>query len=176
MIFSAAKIQGAWLISPEPIADHRGHFARIFCTEEFADHNLSTVFVQSSISYNHKKHTLRGLHYQSAPAAEAKLIRCTRGAIFDVILDLRRESPTYLAWQAFELTAENSQALFIPEYCAHGFLTLQDHTEVLYQMTTPHSPAHATGVRWNDPAFAIAWPEGEKIMSDRDATYPDYQP
>jgi dTDP-4-dehydrorhamnose 3,5-epimerase len=176
MIFSATNIQGAVLISPEPIADHRGHFARTFCAAEFAAEHLPTIFVQSSISYNHKKHTLRGLHYQSPPAAEQKLIRCTRGAIFDVILDLRQNSPTFLTWQGFELTAENAKSLFIPAYCAHGFLTLEDATEVLYQMTTPHSPAHASGVRWNDPAFAITWPEGEKIMSDRDATYPGYQP
>jgi dTDP-4-dehydrorhamnose 3,5-epimerase len=175
MIFKPTNIDGVILITPEPITDHRGHFARMFCAQDFAAQNLPNAFVQSSISQNPKKHTLRGLHYQSPPAAEAKLIRCTRGAIFDVILDLRKTSPTYLTWQSFELTAENAKTLFIPECCAHGFLTLEDHTDVFYQMTTPHSPANAAGIRWNDPTFAITWPQGEKIMSDRDATYPDYK-
>lgn len=176
MIFSATNIKDAVLIGPEPIADHRGHFARIFCAAEFAARGLPTLFVQSSVSYNHKKHTLRGLHYQSAPAAEAKLVRCTRGAIFDVIVDLRRDSASYLTWQSFELTAENARALFVPAYCAHGFLTLEDRTEVFYQMSAPYDPDHAAGIRWNDARFAIAWPDGDKIMSERDAGLPDYRP
>jgi dTDP-4-dehydrorhamnose 3,5-epimerase len=176
MIFSPTKIPGAVLITPEPITDHRGHFARVFCAEEFHAQNLPKTFVQSSISFNPKKHTLRGLHYQAPPAAEAKLIRCTRGAIFDVILDLRKTSPAYLTWQSFELTAQNAKSLLIPAYCAHGFLALEDGSEVFYQMDSAQNPDYASGVRWNDPSFAIAWPEGDKIMSDRDATYPDFKP
>jgi len=176
MIFTPAKIQGACLITPEPITDHRGHFARLFCQDEFAAQKLPQSFAQSSISFSPQKHTFRGLHYQSPPAAEEKLVRCTRGAVCDVILDLRKNSPTYLTWQSFELTAQNAHSLFIPAYCAHGFLTLEDNTELFYQMTTPQNPSYATGVRWNDPTFAITWPADPKIISERDATYPDHKP
>jgi dTDP-4-dehydrorhamnose 3,5-epimerase len=174
--FTKAALPGAWLIDIDPIADDRGHFARCFCRDEFADHGLPADFVQSSLSFNHRRGTLRGLHYQAAPAAEGKLIRCTRGAIFDVMLDLRPDSSTYLQWQGFTLTAANAAAVFIPPGLAHGFQSLADDTEIVYQMTTRYSPAHAAGVRWNDTAFAITWPIPDPILSPRDANYPDFRP
>jgi dTDP-4-dehydrorhamnose 3,5-epimerase len=174
VIFTEASLPGAWLIEIEPMADERGHFARSFCRDAFREQGIDTDFIQSSVSFNTRNGTLRGLHFQSAPAAEGKLVRCTRGAIFDVVLDLRPHSPTYLRWQAFELTAVNTAAVFIPPGLAHGFQTLSDETEVFYQMTTRYAPALATGVRWNDPAFGITWPIVNPILSPRDASYPDF--
>jgi dTDP-4-dehydrorhamnose 3,5-epimerase len=173
--FTKAALPGAWLIDIDPIADDRGHFARLFCHDEFAAHGIPAEFVQSSLSFNHRRGTLRGLHFQVAPAAEGKLVRCTRGAVFDVMLDLRADSPTYLQWQGFDLTALHAAAVFIPPGLAHGFQTLADDTEIFYQMTTRHSPDHATGVRWNDAAFGITWPIADPILSPRDANYPDYR-
>ena len=175
MIFTEAALPGVWLIEIELMSDERGHFARSFCHDAFRDHGIETEFVQSSVSFNTRIGTLRGLHFQSAPAAEGKLVRCTRGAIFDVVLDLRPHSPTYLRWQSFELTAVNTAAVFVPPGLAHGFQTLADETEVFYQMTTRYTPALASGVRWNDSAFGITWPIAHPTLSARDAHYPDFQ-
>jgi dTDP-4-dehydrorhamnose 3,5-epimerase len=176
MRFTETKVAGAFLIEPEPIADERGFFARTWCREEFAGHGLTGELAQANISYNHRRGTLRGLHYQAAPHAEAKLVRVTRGAIWDLALDLRRDSPTYLAWFGAELTDENRQMLYVPEGCAHGFLTLTDDAEVAYQMSAPYAPEAARGVRFDDPAFAIEWPGEVVVINERDRTYPDFAP
>ena len=176
MQFIQTKVEGAFRIEPEPIADERGFFARVFCREEFADHGLNPELAQGNVSFNHAKGTLRGLHYQAPPHQEAKLVRCTRGAIWDVALDLRRDSPTYLAWAGHELSDANRSMLYVPEGCAHGFLTLTDGAEVTYQMSAPYAPAAGRGVRWNDPAFGIDWPGEVVVINRRDATYPDLEP
>ena len=176
MWFIQTKVEGAFLIEPEPIADERGFFARVFCREEFADHGLNPELAQGNVSFNHAKGTLRGLHYQAPPHQEAKLVRCTRGAIWDVAVDLRPGSPTYLAWAGHELSDANRSMLYVPEGCAHGFLTLTDGAEVTYQMSAPYAPAAGRGVRWNDPAFSIDWPGEVVVINQRDATYPDLEP
>jgi len=174
VIFTELALPGAYLIELEPYVDERGFFARVWCHRELEEHGLDTRVSQSSISYNRRRGTLRGMHFQVAPHAETKLVRCTRGSIHDVIIDLRPDSPTYLRHLAVELTAENRGTLYIPEGFAHGFQTLEDDTEVLYQMTTPYSPAHARGVRWNDPTFGIEWPIADPIIIERDDSYPDF--
>jgi dTDP-4-dehydrorhamnose 3,5-epimerase len=176
MRFTETKVAGAFLIEPEPIADERGFFARTWCREEFADHGLTGELAQANISFNHRKGTLRGLHYQAAPHAEAKLVRSTRGAIWDLALDLRRDSPTYLAWSGSELSDANRAMLYVPEGCAHGFLTLTDDAEVAYQMSAPYAPEAARGVRFDDPAFGIEWPGEVVVINERDRTYPDFAP
>ena len=176
MIFRETVVPGAFVIEPERLRDERGFFARTWCVRECAEHGLNPQVVQCSISVSEKKGTLRGLHYQAAPHAETKLVRCTRGAIYDVIVDLRADSPAFLRHFAVELSAENHTMLYVPEGVAHGFQTLADDTEVAYQMSAFHALAHARGVRWNDPAFAIAWPPGERIISERDRSYPDFAP
>jgi dTDP-4-dehydrorhamnose 3,5-epimerase len=176
MRFTETKVAGAYLIEPEPIADERGFFARTFCREEFAANGLNPDLVQANVSWNHRKGTLRGMHYQDAPHQEAKLVRCTRGAIFDVALDLRPDSPTYLAWFGAELSDGNRHLLYVPEGCAHGFLTLTDATEVAYQMSAPYAAAAARGVRWDDPAFGIRWPGEVVVINERDRSYPDASP
>jgi len=153
--------------------DERGFFARTFCINEFATHGLDTKLVQCSISFNTRKGTLRGLHYQTAPHAETKLVRCTRGAVYDVVVDLRANSPTLRQWVGVELTEQKRNMVYIPEGCAHGFLTLADESEVFYQMSEFYSPKSARGVRWNDPAFRIGWPGKVEVISERDRTYPD---
>lgn len=172
MKFIETKLKGAYIIEPERLEDERGFFARTFCQKEFEANGLNTRLVQCSISYNKRKGTLRGMHYQTAPMAEAKLVRCTRGAIYDVIVDLRPDSPTYCQWFAEELNAENSKMVYIPEGFAHGFQTLKDDTEVFYQMSEFYSPEHAQGVRWDDPAFGIGWHLNKKIISEKDKNYP----
>jgi dTDP-4-dehydrorhamnose 3,5-epimerase len=176
MRFVQTKVEGAFLIEPEPIADERGFFARVFCRQEFADHGLNPELAQGNVSFNHVKGTLRGLHYQAAPHQEAKLVRCTCGAIWDVALDLRPGSPTYLAWAGYVLSDANRSMLYVPEGCAHGFLTLTDGAEVTYQMSAPYAPAAGRGVRWDDPAFGIDWPGEVVVINQRDATYPDMEP
>ena len=176
MRFTETKVAGAFLIEPEPIADERGFFARTWCREEFADHGLTGELAQANLSFNHRQGTLRGLHYQAAPHAEAKLVRVTRGAIWDLALDLRRGSPTYLAWFGAELSDANRQMLYVPEGCAHGFLTLTDDAEVAYQMSAPYAPQAARGVRFDDPAFGIEWPGEVVVINERDRTYPDFAP
>ncbi len=174
MTITETALAGVWLVTPEPLEDFRGFFARTWCEREFRAAGLVDRWVQSSISYNKKKGTLRGLHFQRAPHAEVKLVRCTRGALHDVVVDLRRDSPTFKQHVAVELTADNRTMIYIPEGCAHGFQTLEDGTEVLYQMSQFYAPDHADGVRWDDPAFGIRWPLPDPLMSDRDRTYPDH--
>jgi len=170
------KISGAFVVEADPERDARGYFARTFDDAVFARHGVALVTRQCSTSFNAKRGTLRGLHYQADPESEIKLVRCTRGAIFDVAVDLRANSPTFRQWVGLELTEEDPRALLIPRNCAHGFLTLADASEVFYQIDTPFAPALARGVRWNDPAFAIAWPLEPVIMTPKDANYPDFAP
>lgn len=165
------RIKGAFIIDIEPIKDERGFFARTWCAKEFMEHGLNPNLVQCNISYNIRRGTLRGMHYQIAPYEEAKLVSCTSGGIYDVILDLREDSLTFKQWQAFELSASNYRMLYIPEGVAHGFQTLQDETTVFYQMSEFYHPECARGVRWDDLAFAINWPIVEKIISEKDENY-----
>lgn len=179
MIFRDTPLRGTFVIEPELRSDERGAFARTFCAEEFSAHGLDPGVAQVNISLNERSGTLRGLHYQADPHGEAKLVRCTRGVIFDVAVDLRPASPSYRRWFAAELTAEGHRALFIPVGCAHGFQSLCDDSEVLYLMSAPYVPGAGRGVRWDDPAFDIRWPEppaGGRTISQRDATYPDLAP
>ena len=176
MTFHDTKLPGVFEIHIEPNSDERGFFARSWCQKEFGDHGLSSNLVQCSVSLNLRKGTLRGMHYQMAPYAETKVVRCTAGAIYDVVLDLRAQSPTFKRWFAKVLSAENRHSLYIPEGCAHGFLTLTDESEVFYQMSEFYHPEAGRGVRWNDPAFQIAWPEKVEVISERDRSYPDFEP
>ena len=173
MLFTETKLPGAWVIEPERIEDERGFFARTWCRREFAERGLSTELAQCSISFNAKKGTLRGMHYQLEPHAEVRLVRCTRGAIYDVIIDLRHDSSTFGQWFAVELTAKNRQMLYVPEGFAHGFQTLEDDTQIFYQMSQFYRPDSVRGVRWDDPAFGVQWPEPIRLISDRDRSYPD---
>jgi dTDP-4-dehydrorhamnose 3,5-epimerase len=172
MIFTETALAGAYAIDLHPIKDERGFFARSFCADEFTARGLPARMPQSSVSYNHHRGTLRGLHFQAAPHAEEKLVRCTAGAIFDVIVDLREGSPTRHRWVGFELSAENRRALFVPKDFAHGFLTLSDRSEVLYMISVPYAAGFERGVRWNDPAFGIDWPLEPLHIAARDAAYP----
>lgn len=174
--FANTGLPGAFVIEPEFLADERGFFARTWCAREFADHGLKHVFVQGNISFNRRTGTLRGLHYQTPPHEEAKLVRCTAGAICDVIVDLRPDSPAYLKNFAVELTQENHKMLYVPEGCAHGFQTLADGTEVLYHMSEFYSPECSAGHRWNDPAFGIDWPLEVSVISERDSSYASFSP
>lgn len=176
MRYQAASVSGAWVIEPERHEDDRGFFARIFDGEEFAARGLNPQLAQASISFNKRRGTLRGIHWQAAPHEEDKLVRCTHGALWDVALDLRRDSPTYLKWHAEELTAANHRMLYIPRGCAHGALTLADDTEIHYHIAQPWVPAAARGARWNDPAFAIRWPEPVQVIAERDRSWPDFRP
>lgn len=173
MIFTETKLGGAFIIEPERHEDERGFFARTWCQRQFEAHGLNPRLVQCNISFNRRKGTLRGMHYQTAPHAEAKLVRCTMGAIYDVILDLRPDSATLKQWVAVELTADNHRMLYIPEGLAHGFQTLADDTEVFYQMSEFYHPENVWGVRWDDPEFGIRWPLNEvSEISDKDSNCP----
>lgn len=177
MIFKELELKGAFVIEPELIKDERGFFARSWCQHEMRQQGLNPDLVQSNISYNSHKGTLRGMHFQAAPYEEAKLVRCTSGAIYDVIIDLRTASATFKQWAGLELTARNRLALYIPEGFAHGFQTLEDESEVFYQMSEFYQADYARGVRWNDPAFGISWPNIEnenRIISAKDASYRDF--
>lgn len=174
MKFSPTALVGACIIDIEPVPDERGFFARSWCREEFARHGLNPDLAQCSISFNKKRGTLRGMHYQAKPHEETKVVRCTRGAIYDVIVDLRPESPTFRKWIAVELSADNRRMLYIPAGFAHGFQSLTDDTEVFYQISAPYYPESARGVRWDDPAFGIEWPVMERVISDKDRQYPDF--
>jgi dTDP-4-dehydrorhamnose 3,5-epimerase len=174
--FVPTRLSGACIIDIEPLSDERGFFARTFCRDEFAAHGLRIDFPQCNTSYNSQRGTLRGMHFQREPYAEAKLVRCTRGAIYDVIVDLRPESPSLCRWMAVELTAENHRMLYVPEGFAHGFQTLADDSEVFYQMGAMYRSDAAAGVRWNDPAFEIHWPLPDPVISSRDAGYGDFVP
>jgi len=177
VIFNETKLKGAYIIEVEPFEDERGSFARTFCREEFETHGLNSFVAQCNISHNRKRGTLRGMHYQIAPYAEAKLVTCLAGSIYDVIIDLRPDSITYCHWLAVELSARRRRSLiYIPEGFAHGFQTLEDDTEVFYQMSHSYVSKAARGVRWDDPAFAIDWPDGPRTLSDRDNNYPDFSP
>lgn len=176
MDLTATDIPGVFIVEPQPHRDERGFFARTWCADEFAAAGLNPALAQCSISFNPAVGTLRGMHYQAAPHAEAKLVRCTMGAIFDVALDLRPDSPAYLRHVGVELSAENRRALYIPEGCAHGFLTLADDSEVFYQISVPYAPGSARGARFDDPAFGIRWPGPAKVISARDRAYPDFSP
>jgi len=172
--FSPTALAGACIIDIEPVPDERGFFARSWCREEFVRHDLNPDLAQCSISFNKKRGTLRGMHYQAKPHEETKVVRCTRGAIYDVIVDLRPESSTFRKWIAVELSADNRRMLYIPAGLAHGFQSLTDDTEVFYQISTPYHPESACGVRWDDPAFGIEWPVMERVISDKDRQYPDF--
>ena len=176
MIFTETKLSGAFIIEPEPIADERGFFARTFCAREFAAHDLQTDFVQCNTSFNVKKGTLRGMHYQAAPHQEIKIVRCIAGTIFDVIIDLRPDSPTYTRWISVELSAVNRKMVYIPKDFAHGFLTLSDNAEVFYHMSTFYVPEAARGLHYKDAVFNIDWPASIKEISLKDQGYPSFQP
>jgi dTDP-4-dehydrorhamnose 3,5-epimerase len=167
-------VAGAFVLEIEPAHDERGFFARIFSTDEFAHHGLVTSFVQSGIAFNPRRGTLRGMHFQLAPHGEVKLIRCTAGAVYDVIVDLRSDSPTLRQWTSVELSADNHRSLYVPEGFAHGYITLTDNAELVYQMSAPYHAHSARGIRWNDSAFGIEWPLEPLVISPRDAAYPDF--
>jgi len=175
VIFTESPLAGAWVIELERHEDERGSFARSWCQREAEAHGLNPRVAQCNVSFNKRRGTLRGMHYQSAPRQEAKLVRCTRGAIHDVIIDLRPASPTFKRHFATVLDAGSGRMLYVPEHFAHGFQTLEDDTEVFYQMSEFYSPKHTRGVRWSDPAFAIRWPEDARTISERDRAYPDYR-
>ncbi len=171
----ATPLAGAWVVELSRLEDERGHFARTFDSSVFEAHGMDRRVAQMNTSFNRRSGTLRGMHFQASPHGEAKLVRVTRGAVFDVIVDLRDGSATRHAWFGVELTAENDRSLFVPAGFGHGFQTLADDTEMLYVMSTPYVGEAARGVRWDDPAFAISWPDapGGRVISERDATYPD---
>ena len=172
MIFTELALRGAFIVDMEPRKDDRGYFSRSFCREEFSRNGLETGVAQCNVSVNLRKGTLRGMHYQMPPKAEAKLVRCTRGVVHDVIVDLREGSPTFLRWEAVKLTGNSDRMVYIPEGFAHGFQTLVDDAEVFYLMFESYSPDHARGVRWDDPALGIEWPIPDPIVSERDREYP----
>jgi len=174
MIFKETSLKGAFVIEPECRQDERGFFARTWCEREFTAAGLPLQWVQCNISFSRQRGTLRGMHYQAAPYEEAKLVRCTMGAIYDVIIDLRAELPTFRQWLAVELAADNRRLLFIPKGFAHGFQTLADETEVFYQMSQFYAPEYTRGVRWDDPAFKVSWPAGTRLISERDRGFPDF--
>jgi dTDP-4-dehydrorhamnose 3,5-epimerase len=177
VIFNETKLKGAYIIEVEPFEDERGSFARTFCREEFERRGLNSFVAQCNISQNRKKGTLRGMHYQIAPHAEAKLVTCLAGSIYDVIIDLRADSATYREWLAVELSGNGRRSmLYVPEGFAHGFQTLEDDTEVFYQMSAFYEPGSARGIRWDDPAFAIRWPNAPRILSNRDKSYSNFHP
>jgi len=177
MIFKEARLEGAFIVEMEAIRDNRGFFARAWCQKEFEDHGLVSCFVQNNITYSARRGTLRGLHYQIPPHEEPKLVRCTQGAIYDVIVDLRPESPTYMQWLGMELTAENRKMIYMPGGFAHGYQILMDDTEVFYQVGTFYAPQYERGIRWDDPAFAIEWPINPPVvLSEKDKHWTDYLP
>jgi len=175
MIFHKTRIPGVFEIHLEPKSDERGFFARSWCQKEFESHGLNSKVMQCNVSFNSRKGTLRGVHYQTAPYAETKIVRCTRGAIYDVVVDLRAQSPTFKLWVALVLTATDRNMVYIPEGCAHGFLTLENETEVFYQMSEVYHAESARGVRWDDPAFQIVWPATVEVISERDRSYPNFE-
>jgi dTDP-4-dehydrorhamnose 3,5-epimerase len=175
VIFTETPLRGAFVIEPEPVEDARGLFARTWCRREFEARSLETRIAQCSTSFNKRKGTLRGMHYQASPAAETKIVRCTRGSLFDVIIDLRHDSPTFTRHFAAVLSADNRYMLYVPVGFAHGFQTLEDDTEVFYQISEFYSPEHARGVRWNDSIFGVSWPDDARTIVERDRSYPDFR-
>jgi len=174
MIFVETELQGAFVVKLEKFEDERGFFARSWCRREFESQGLNPNLLQCNISFNRKKGTLRGMHYQAPPNEEAKLVRCTMGAIYDVIIDLRPDSSTFKQWISLEMTSENKKMIYIPEHFAHGFITLEDNTEVFYQMSEFYAPDFARGIRWNDPVFRIQWPIEPVTLSEADRNFPDF--
>jgi dTDP-4-dehydrorhamnose 3,5-epimerase len=174
MIFASTRLEGAFLIDIEPIKDQRGFFARTWCRDELAARGLDTEIAQESVSYNRLRGTLRGLHFQRPPYEETKIVRCVRGAIFDVMVDLRPHSSSYLQWQGFDLTEDNRRAVYIPKGFAHGFQTLAEHCEIAYQISTLYAPEVAGGYRYDDAAFCIAWPLSPTMISERDLGWPKF--
>lgn len=172
MVFEEKKLNGVWIIRPEVVEDKRGFFARIVCENEFAKHGLPNQWKQQNIAYNYKKGTLRGMHFQKGAHAEIKVVRCTRGAIYDVVIDLRKDSSTYLQWIGTELTEENHAMFYIPEGFAHGYITLTDHTEISYLVSAFYSPGAESGIRYDDPKVGIEWPVAPTIISDKDSSWP----
>jgi dTDP-4-dehydrorhamnose 3,5-epimerase len=175
MIFTETKLKNAFVIEIQKFEDNRGFFGRTFCQKEFEKFGLNTDVRQANVSFNLKKGTLRGMHYQADPYGEVKLVRCTRGAIYDVIIDVRPESATYKQWVGVELRADNYTMLYVPEGFAHGFQTLEDNTEVIYQVTQFYTPGSERGIRYDDPAFSIVWPVEVQVISDKDRNWPDYK-
>ena len=177
VIFRETELAGAWVIELDRREDARGFFARTWCEDEFSQHGLDTRVVQCNLSHNERRGTVRGMHYQLPPHAEVKVVRCTRGAVYDVIVDLRRESPTYGRWIGVELSAENGRALYVPEGFAHGYQALENGTETYYQVSTFYAPGAERGLRWDDPALGIDWPlPDEAFLSEKDGTWPDFEP
>jgi dTDP-4-dehydrorhamnose 3,5-epimerase len=174
MKFNKTKLDGAWLINIEKVEDERGFFARVFCQNEFREYGLNPNLVQCNISYNKKRGTLRGMHFQAYPYQEVKLVQCIRGSMYDVVIDLRPASPTYQQYIGVTLSAQEHNILYVPKGFAHGFITLEDDVEIFYQMSEFHVPSAARGFRWNDPTFNIQWPAQPGIISERDANYPDF--
>ena len=175
MKFHETELPGVFRICLERLPDERGFFARTWCQSEFEAHHLDARLVQCSVSFNVRKGTLRGIHYQIQPRAETKIVRCTKGAVYDVVVDLRRESPTFKKWIAVILSADNRDMVYVPAGCGHGFLTLEDQSEVFYQMSEFYDAESARGVRWDDSAFRIIWPEKVEVISDRDRTYANFE-
>jgi dTDP-4-dehydrorhamnose 3,5-epimerase len=176
MIFTETELPGVFVVGPELFEDERGFFSQIWTEREFAAMGLDARLVECNLSYNHRRGTLRGMHFQAPPHAQSKLVRCTAGSIYDVAVDLRPASPTFRRWIGIELTASNRLMLFVPVGFAHGYQTLEDGTEVVYQVSDVYAPGCAGGVRWDDPAFGIRWPDvGERVINERDRTYPDFK-
>lgn len=175
MIFRETTISGAYVIDPEPISDPRGFFARVWCRDEFREHGLSTDFVQANTVFSRERGTLRGLHYQVSPHAEAKLVRCTGGTIYDVAVDIRADSETFGEWVGTELSRENRRMLYMPEGCAHGYLSLTGDAEAFYLVTAAYAPDAERGIRYDDPAFDIIWPSPVRVVSEKDQSWPDFQ-
>ena len=176
MIFKETSLQGAFVIEPKILTDERGAFTRIFCQKEFKEHGLDPNISQCNISFNTKKFTLRGMHFQTGPYSEAKLIRCSRGLIYDVIVDLRPTSSTFMAWISVEVSEKNRKMVYGPKGFAHGFQTLMDNTEVIYQMSEFYYPDNSSGLRWNDPSIKIDWPKKPIVISSKDQNFPDFTP
>ena len=172
MHFTETDLVGVWVIDPNPHKDERGWFMRVWCAREFAEHGIDFIPVQANMGFSINKGTVRGMHFQKAPALEAKLVRCTRGAIYDVALDIKPESPTYGKWYGVELTAENGRMLYVPEHCAHGYQTLKKHTEIYYLTSGYYAPNLASGARFDDPAFSIQWPIPVTVVSEQDRNWP----
>lgn len=175
MKFTETPIKGAFVIEVQKFEDDRGIFGRSFCEREFEEHGLTSRMVQTNVSFNYKKGTLRGIHYQIDPHQESKLVRCTRGSLYDVVVDLRPGSPTYMQWFGVELTADSYRMLLIPEDCGHAFQTLEDNTEAIYQVSQFYTPGAEAGIRWNDPAIGIKWPLPVSVISEKDANWPDFK-
>jgi dTDP-4-dehydrorhamnose 3,5-epimerase len=176
MTITETKLAGVYIIEPKRFADDRGFFAPSFSAKEFAARGMASVFVENNISYSKSRGTLRGMHYQAAPYGQAKLVRCTRGAVFDVAVDLRPNSPTFKQWVGVELSGENRSMLYLPEDCGHGYQTLTDDTEVFYMVSGTYHPESGRGFRWNDPAFGVEWPDvGQRVLIERDQQYPDFK-